>query len=134
MEEPMVYRHENCTCWFLRQDSGLFWFLKMMRGNRPIWGWFYRHFNLLNCVNEAKSWRKPKIEATYMRKYHGDSLISLASPLIKPKWGKSDNCAVRNLSCSSIPSRWFLRHDCRACDYSHVCNIMFRLSFLTWQI
>jgi hypothetical protein len=29
---------------------------------------------------------------------------------------------VTILSGSSIPSRWFLRHACRACDYSHVCT------------
>jgi hypothetical protein len=56
-----------------------------------------------------------------MRKYHGDSLIFLASHLIKPKWNRSDNCVITRLYCSSISSRWFLRRACCACDYSHVC-------------
>jgi hypothetical protein len=115
-------RHENCACWFLMQHSGFVWFLKLMRGNRPLKDWFYPDFNLLYCFNESKSWRKPQIEAKYIRKYNGESLLSLASALIKPKWGKSDNCAITSLSGSSIPSRWFLRHACSACNYSHVCR------------
>ena len=30
--------------------------------------------------------------------------------------------AVTSLSGSSILSRWFIRHACGACDYSHVCH------------
>ena len=63
---------------------------------------FYQDFNLFNCTNEAKSWWQPQIEATYMRNYHGDSLICLASHLIKPKWGRSNNWAVTRVFGSSI--------------------------------
>jgi hypothetical protein len=43
---------------------GSFWFLKMMREYRPLGGYFYKDFNLLDCTNEAKSWWQPQIEAT----------------------------------------------------------------------
>ena len=75
---------------------GYFWFLKMMRGL------FGDTLNILDCSNEAKSCWQHQIETTYMRKYHGNSLICLASHLIKPKIGRSKNCTVTNLSCSSI--------------------------------
>jgi hypothetical protein len=64
---------------------GSFWFLKMTRENQPFGGYFLSGFTLLYCTNEAKSWWQPQIEATYMRKYHGDSLICLALHIIKPK-------------------------------------------------
>jgi hypothetical protein len=81
---------------------------------------FYQDFKL-SLHQWGKSMTAASNGATYMRKCHGDSLICLASHLIKPKWGRSNNCLVTRLSGSSIPSWWFLRHACRACDYSHVC-------------
>ena len=71
-----------------------------MLENWPSGDTFYLDCNLLNCTNEAKSWWPPQNEATYMRKCHGDSHICLASPLIKPKWDRSNNCAKQNY--------WFL--------------------------
>jgi hypothetical protein len=100
---------------------GSLWFLKMKRENRPFWGYFYPDVNLLDWTNELKSWWQPQLEAPYMTKYYRDSLICFTSHLIKPKWGRTDNCVVKSISGSSNPSRWFLR---RACDYSHVCRMV----------
>ena len=98
---------------------GSFRFFKMLCANWPFGGYFLSVFYRFDCTNETKSWGKPQIKTTYMRKYSRDSLKCFASHLIKPKWGRSDNCAVTNLSGSSI--LWFLRPACRAWHYSHVC-------------
>ena len=56
-----------------------------------------------------------------MRQNQGDSLLCLASHIIKPKWGRKGIC-LGNICLPgfSIARRWFLRHACHVWDYSHV--------------
>jgi hypothetical protein len=74
-EDNLQCRLENCACWFLRQLLGSFWFLIMSRKIGLLGDTFYQDCNLLDYPIEEKSWWQPQIEATYMRKSHGDSLM-----------------------------------------------------------
>jgi hypothetical protein len=64
---------------------GFSWFLKMTREITLFGDTFYHNFNLLDCDIEAKSLWQPQIEAPYLKKNHGDTLVCLASHIIIPK-------------------------------------------------
>ena len=110
---------------------------------------FLHNSNFLKVSNHQKSFPKPTCTQAkrgldlFLSVYsdmrivpHGSSGTSL--------WGKGE------FDFQCIFLRWFLRHDCHACDYSHVCKylkppakfhlliirilyrFLFKLSFYTW--
>jgi hypothetical protein len=69
-------------------------------------GWFYQDFCLLDCFIEAKSSRKPQIEATYIRIYDWDNpyklILTSNQTKLRQKWQLRNNKLILFLNSIKV--------------------------------